>query len=385
MLSNGGYPFEPRNINMKFGKNRRKGEQDAIDKKQQARKKILENPYIIEDIFNDQDWQSFEQQNTEHEVPSAKMQAAIEKDIHASSEQESRKERKEVRTRRLIAYAAAASVLLLMTFNLWRWNSEEQSAMQSNRVEQKQVPLTDSGWVVLANNESTDSAVVLADQSKVKLFAHSSIRYRRHFTAHSREIQLDGKAYFAVAKDPSRPFSVYANATKTTALGTSFTIDTRSKNHQTTIKLHSGKVLVASTTTKPAFANIFLDNIGENLLFDASMRLVAHSGKKEIEPKPTKPSAQMEQNSSRIQLDNIPLDDVFAALEKAYNIAIKINDRSIEKIQYTGTIEPEREQVQEVLAVICLINDLRYEVDANGQYHIYKQEQNNTHNTQENL
>jgi len=370
---------------MKFGKNRRKGEQDAFDKKQQARKKILENPTIIEDIFNDQDWQSFDQQTTEHEVPSAKMQTAIEKDIHASSEQESRKERKQVRTRRLIAYAAAASILLLMTFNLWRWNGEEQSAMQSSRVEQKQVPPVDSGWVVLANNESSDSAVVLPDQSKVKLFAHSSIRYRRHFTAYSREIQLDGKAYFAVAKDPSRPFSVYANATKTTALGTSFTIDSRSNDRQTTIKLHSGKVLVASTATKPAFANIFLDNIGEHLLFDASMRLVAHSGKKEMEPKPTTPAAPMAQNSSRLQLENIPLNDVFAALEKAYNISIKINNQSIEKIQYTGTIEPVREQVQNVLAVICLINDLRYEVDANGQYQIYKQEQNSTHNTHENL
>lgn len=385
MLSNGGYPFEPRNINMKFGKNRRKGEQNAFDKKQQARKKILENPTIIENIFNDQDWQSFDQQNTEHEVPSAKMQAAIEKDIRAASEQENRKERKEVRVQRLIAYGAAASVLLLMTFNLWRWNGDEQSAMQSSDVEHKRVALADSGWVVLANNESSDSAVVLPDQSKVKLFAHSSIRYRRHFTAHSREVQLDGKAYFAVAKDPSRPFSVYANATKTTALGTSFTIDTRSNERQTTIKLHSGKVLVASTATKPAFSNIFLDNIGENLLFDASMRLVAHRGKKEIDDTPTKASAPIAQQSSRLQLENIPLNDVFAALEKAYNISIKIDERSIEKIQYTGTIDPEREQVQDVLAVICLINDLRFEVDANGEYHIYKQEQNNTHNTQENL
>lgn len=385
MLSNGGYPFEPRNINMKFGKNRRKGEQNAFDKKQQARKKILENPTIIENIFNDQDWQSFDQQNTEHEVPSAKMQAAIEKDIRAASEQENRKERKEVRVQRLIAYGAAASVFLLMTFNLWRWNGDEQSAMQSSDVEHKRVALADSGWVVLANNESSDSAVVLPDQSKVKLFAHSSIRYRRHFTAHSREVQLDGKAYFAVAKDPSRPFSVYANATKTTALGTSFTIDTRSNERQTTIKLHSGKVLVASTATKPAFSNIFLDNIGENLLFDASMRLVAHRGKKEIEDRPTKASAPIAQQSSRLQLENIPLNDVFAALEKAYNISIKIDERSIEKIQYTGTIDPEREQVQDVLAVICLINDLRFEVDANGEYHIYKQEQNNTHNTQENL
>ncbi|MEO9003985.1 MAG: FecR domain-containing protein [Ginsengibacter sp.] len=50
--------------------------------------------------------------------------------------------------------------------------------------------------------------VVLADGSKVWLNAASSIRFPSYFTGNDRKVEITGEAYFEVAKDASKPFSV---------------------------------------------------------------------------------------------------------------------------------------------------------------------------------
>lgn len=366
---------------MKFGKKKRGAQQDAHEKRQRVRNKIWEDPSIIEDLFNNKDWQAFDESPNQADIPSHKMERAIDQEIQKAQEQEQRQERRGARIRTISKYAVAASVLLLVTFNIWRWsNQPTQPDSDLLALQQSEVTAADSLWIRVVNNNTHSQTVSLPDSSTVKLFANSSIRYQRAFQADRREIHLEGKAFFDVEKDPSRPFSVLANETKTTALGTSFTIDSRANNSQTSIKLHSGKVVVASIAEIPSFENVFLDRPDEQLLFDAAARLVAHRGQAappETPAQPTKPSSK---SASRLALTNIPLSEVFAALEDSYHCSINIADPGIAKIQYTGVIDPQSEKLADVLSVICLINDLRYEVQADGSYQIFTQQK-----TQENL
>ena len=50
--------------------------------------------------------------------------------------------------------------------------------------------------------------LILPDGSKVWLNAASSIRFPTQFTGHVRKVELNGEAYFEVAKDKTRPFEV---------------------------------------------------------------------------------------------------------------------------------------------------------------------------------
>lgn len=341
--------------------------------RQLIRKYIWKNPSIIEDLFPDHEWQSHEKDA--HQVaPSTKMAQHIHDEINKETQQQENKSNNK-RHLKQFTYYAAASVLLLLSLGIWLWiKPAPYTAMpilvqQHEEADSKQ----DTTWISLTNKKTSTQTHTLPDRSTVRLFAQSTIRYPQHFTDHNREIYLDGKAYFSVKKDPSRPFSVYASGTKTTALGTSFTIDTRSRSTYTSVQLHTGKVVVAAVAALPTFKNIILKNIGESLSFDANMQIIAHQmGTVKKEAKTSTPM-ENKQNRSLVQLNNIPLPEVFVTLQATYDIAIKIDDQEISKIQYTGSIDPQRETIQDVLAVICLINNLRYVQESDGSFTIYHQ------------
>lgn len=88
------------------------------------------------------------------------------------------------------------------------------------------------------------STISLEDGSKVFLNSGSSISYQKGFTDSTRIINLQGEAFFEVAKDSLRPFTVKTGSIATTALGTSFNISSF-PNEPISIALISGVVVVS--------------------------------------------------------------------------------------------------------------------------------------------
>jgi transmembrane sensor len=84
-------------------------------------------------------------------------------------------------------------------------------------------------------------SVTLADGSSVALGGHTRLSFS--LRANVREIMLeDGEAFFAVAKDPSRPFQVHAGNATVTAVGTEF--DVRRTDDRVTVAVIEGRVMV---------------------------------------------------------------------------------------------------------------------------------------------
>lgn len=358
---------------MRFGRKQRGDKASKSEAKKQARQKIWEDPAIIEEIFKDAEWQQYDGR-THEQVPSHKMAQHIEEEI---GRQERKAQKRVIRLRRsnqLTQVGVAAALLLFISFQLWRESQLTSSPVQKIYVQQDTTPTTSQpGWVSVVNDSEQVDTIFLPDQSTVHLFAQSSIRYTVDFSEEARDIHLEGKACFAVEKDITRPFSVYAGDTKTTAIGTSFTIDTRVQKQHTIVELHTGKVVVASTADIPTFKNVFLDRKGASLLLGADMRIVRHQRgavEKVVEVAPMVAVGKL------LHLENIPLSEVFVTLEEIYQQPIHIKDNSIKKIQYTGMIDSENEALADVLTVICLINDLRYEKEEDGIYSIYRQNEN---------
>ncbi len=74
--------------------------------------------------------------------------------------------------------------------------------------------------------------LVLEDGTKVSLNSGASFSYPTLFSKDYRNVRLSGEAYFDVAKDESRPFTVETFATDVTVLGTRFNLvaDESSRN-----------------------------------------------------------------------------------------------------------------------------------------------------------
>jgi transmembrane sensor len=99
-------------------------------------------------------------------------------------------------------------------------------------------------FVAFAATQTDIRHVTLPDGSEVILNGNSSISLAPGFNQSKREVLLNGTAFFQVAKDPNKPFTVISGEVNTTALGTSFYIHQSSNTAPTTVSLLTGKVRV---------------------------------------------------------------------------------------------------------------------------------------------
>lgn len=86
--------------------------------------------------------------------------------------------------------------------------------------------------------------LTLSDGTEVWLNAESSLRFPVHFTGKERKVYLNGEAYFVVAKDGAKPFSVTAGETEVVVLGTEFNIMAYDNEPAVQTALVSGSVKI---------------------------------------------------------------------------------------------------------------------------------------------
>lgn len=82
----------------------------------------------------------------------------------------------------------------------------------------------------------------LSDNSIITLEPHSTLSLSKDFGEHYRNVTFQGKAFFSIAKDKSKPFIVNAGDFSVEVLGTKFSVDQQSEEKK--VKLLEGKVKI---------------------------------------------------------------------------------------------------------------------------------------------
>ncbi|MBT33209.1 MAG: hypothetical protein CMO01_26405 [Thalassobius sp.] len=111
-------------------------------------------------------------------------------------------------------------------------------------------------YITKSTSKGQKLLVTLPDGSSIKLNSNTLIKFRKDFN-NKREVYLEGEAFFDVAENPEKPFTVNARGLLTTALGTSFNIRNFAEDEQVTVMLATGKVVVEDLkdTTNIHFLN----------------------------------------------------------------------------------------------------------------------------------
>jgi transmembrane sensor len=102
----------------------------------------------------------------------------------------------------------------------------------------------DPSLVNKQNPAGRKSTFYLPDGSFVKLNAESNLIYQNNFNT-TREVWLDGEAFFDVKFDSSKTFVVHSGTFITTVTGTSFNIKNFTGDGEESISLLSGRVLIS--------------------------------------------------------------------------------------------------------------------------------------------
>lgn len=217
-------------------------------------------------------------------------------------------------TRLRATMGIAASIVLLLAFGM-------QFLLQDDTSKEVVAELP---MMIKETTKGLKSTVHLRDGSKVMLNSESKISYPQYFTDSSRVIHLEGEAFFEVAKDKSRPFTVIANGVATTALGTSFNINGR--RNQCKVSLATGKVAVQQVDEQE---NYFLKP-GQAVQFDLEARTVSRSEYTGFE--------DFLWTKGIIAFNDDHFELVIEKLSRWYNVDFSIENTGVVK-QYTGRFD----------------------------------------------
>ena len=140
-------------------------------------------------------------------------------------------ERKPVKTYEYYKiYSIAASILLLIGIGCFAWIlSRDQSS---------------NTMFVATSGIQNMQSILLPDGSQVQLGPGSKLVYPSEFDGKTREVKLEGQAFFDVAKDKSKPFVVKTKDMDVTALGTAFEVFSYEMENSIETVLLNGKVKV---------------------------------------------------------------------------------------------------------------------------------------------
>ncbi|MBL3657512.1 FecR family protein [Fulvivirga sediminis] len=200
--------------------------------------------------------------------------------------------------------------------------------------------------LVKKNERGQKSVIHLSDGSKVYLNSESSIKYNRYFTDSSRIIELDGEAYFEVAKDKKRPFIVYSQGYETTALGTEFNVNSRASHYK--ISLAEGRIMVNAQHKKSNSINLAP---GEAVKIDTE----GHILKKE-----TGNAQDFLWISGILDFHNASIQEIITSLERWYDVKITLISKPKTSKRYTGRFD--NASLEHVLTSMSFALDFKYQI-----------------------
>ena len=255
----------------------------------------------------------------------------------------------------------AAASLLVIGLGGWVWLGSKPSGSTPPKQD-----------ILQAQNGSRTQSV-LPDGSKVWLNAGSKLSYENDFTGATREVRLDGEAFFDVVKHADRPFIVHTSNIDIKVLGTAFNVKSYPEDKSVETTLYRGSVQVFrhdetesraiqlkpnEKLTLPKEAAVIPENLSERIRTLSSAKAtpgiptIAHidSTKKESE------RIETAWVYDRLEIWRENFDEIARKLERWYNVSISFTDEKVKEFSFTGTFEGET--LEKVFAFLKEANPL---------------------------
>lgn len=244
-------------------------------------------------------------------------------------EEQSKKRHRSVQ---IIRYAAAAVLILCLSF-------VGMNALH-NSVEMMEIATLTDGI----------KQVVLPDGSKVWLNTNSTLRYPATFSTVEREVELEGEAYFVIAKDSLHPFIVKSEAMTAQVLGTTFNFNTRPNSNTIEVALIEGRVKVSG-------------NHNEGMItLRPNQKAVLNKASQSIEVIDTYTPVEAVWHNHMIPFNNMRITEIMTILEKLYSVNIQIAPALHDHSTYSGLIRCTQD-------IDSILQDLSYSIPFKYSHH----------------
>lgn len=198
-------------------------------------------------------------------------------------------------------------------------------------------------------------SLVLADGTAVWLNSNSTMRFPGAFTGGERRVEIDGEAYFAVAKDASKPFTVTTVRGDVRVTGTKFNVDAYSASSDFAVSLVEGSVSFA------AGDRVYDLTPGKRLTATSGGAFVTGA----MDPE------TLEWVNGIISFRQLPMDEILARFEKYYGVSVEMRRPDLAKERFSGKFYLD-EGIEQALNTLRHDVRFEYESDKDNRHIIIK-------------
>ena len=293
-----------------------------------------------------QDWEAVGQEKPKLSLEKrTSMKAGLDAARKEADQQEKVRQLRMVRS----AVAIAASILLLVV-SFFLFNRPEDNLVAEQ--------------IVKYNPDLKAMEFELSDGSTIWLKTGGKVSYQEPFDESLREIELEGEAFFKVAKDVERPFVVRSNNVNTKVLGTAFNVRSIVGDTLVQVTLVEGRVRVETpqlNTTRTNTTNLLP---GQQLTYQ---RKTTKVDKVDIYD-----DDDYAWKDNIVILDDPDIQEVVNELEKWYGVKIKVPDEFASETKLVHRFDIDDDNIDEVIKGIEAVADYRFEYLGKKQYRIKK-------------
>lgn len=224
------------------------------------------------------------------------------------------------------------------------------------------------------------SKVTLPDGSSIWLNAGSNLKYSNNYGKKNREVELNGEAFFDVAKDKSKVFVVITSDLNIKAYGTTFNVKAYPEENTVETTLIEGSIGV--TRTK------FSDKKVDEVMLEPNQRVVYYKPAKSIKKSTTEVDAENVEVESEVAprqkltyliskgieaeqftswkdgtllISSETLKELAVKLERKYDVKIHFKNSDIMNYKFTGMLE--NETIEQVIEAIGMAANIDYDID----------------------
>ena len=233
---------------------------------------------------------------------------------------------------------------------------------------QNSATATEVAYVIKVSEYGQKSTIPLPDGSLVKLNSGSKLVYPRLFEGNTREVSLQGEAFFEIARDENRPFQIKSGDLITTVLGTTFNIRAYPDEQQIEVAVATGKVKVQ----KAGKEGVEVPGDPEKPVPDA--HLLTANMLASYSQADSKIKVESRENiedliawrEGVLKFSGLPFSEVAKTLEKWYGVKVVLENQEVSNCVIFG--EFKNESLKRVMQTLRYAIDIEYELTTDGLF-----------------
>jgi len=250
-------------------------------------------------------------------------------------------------SRRVYLKVASVAAILIFVFSFGLYLNKFTPAHKTMAVAVKAI-------IIPADKPTNYTrSFILSDASTVILKAGSTLHYSTSFTGTTREVVLNGEAYFDIKHDSKKPFIIHTGDVKTTVLGTAFDIKAWPEQKNVIVSVTRGKVRVEdgkkvlAVLTANQSVNYNVNNAGAKQQTVNAEQVVT------------------DWTNEDMNFDRASFESIAKTLSKRYGKDITISNTKLANEKITSTFSGI-ESLENILYILCTINpDTQYSINEN--------------------